>query len=200
MRAMFRLQARTIPGLNKPGRYADGGGLYLQVRPNGKSWIFRYRRRSGTNSKGREFALREFGLGPLSSVSLAEARQKRDAEFAKLNAGTDPVEQKKSNKKASKKSKAFGVYCDEFLASALAGFKNEKHRAQWGSTLKTYAKPIWTTAVNEITTADIKAIFDPIWNDKRETARRVRGRLRTCVIRCKGRRATRRRESSPLVG
>ena len=54
----------------KPGMYADGLGLYLKVRDgNSKSWIFRYR----TGGK-----LRDMGLGPFHTVSLAEAREKAE--------------------------------------------------------------------------------------------------------------------------
>src|SRR5438105_2140357 len=51
-----------------PGMYGDGGGLWFQVTNGGRgrSWIYRY----SCNSKTREM-----GLGPLSKVSLAQARQ-----------------------------------------------------------------------------------------------------------------------------
>ena len=41
-----RLTALKVTKITKPGRYADGGGLYLQVSEGraglGKSWVFRY--------------------------------------------------------------------------------------------------------------------------------------------------------------
>lgn len=61
-----KLSAVAVSKAKKPGRYADGNGLYLQVGPTGtKSWLFRYM------IKGRA---REMGLGPVSLVPLAEAR------------------------------------------------------------------------------------------------------------------------------
>src|SRR5574337_1292877 len=63
-----RLTAMQVQKLSKPGYHADGAGLHLCVKASGgKSWIFRYR------FGGKE---REMGLGPLHTVSLAEAREK----------------------------------------------------------------------------------------------------------------------------
>ena len=63
-----RLTARTVETIKKPGLHADGAGLYLHVSKNGaRSWIFRWKR------DGR---LRDMGLGPLNTISLAEARDK----------------------------------------------------------------------------------------------------------------------------
>lgn len=181
MRQLDRLNARRVASLcksNKPGRHNDGGGLYLQIRNGGQSWIFRYRRRHGTNSKGKKNALREMGLGPVASVSLADARTKAATAYSMLTGGdTDPLADRRTRRIVASKAKTFGVYVEEFLISTLEGFKNEKHRAQWGATLRTYAKPIWLTPLQEITTADIKVILDPIWHTKKETARRVRGRI-----------------------
>ena len=76
----------------KPGMHADGGGLYLQVTASGaKSWIFRFM----LNGRAREM-----GLGPLHTVSLAEARE-RATECRKLRLdGIDPVEDRKAKRAA----------------------------------------------------------------------------------------------------
>jgi len=61
-----RLSALAISKLKKRGVYADGQGLYLQVSESGtKAWLFRFMQ------NGRA---RKMGLGPLHTVSLAEAR------------------------------------------------------------------------------------------------------------------------------
>jgi len=65
-RQIHRLTSDFVAAVAQPGRYPDGGGLYLQVGPTGsKSWLLRYM------SAGKS---REMGLGPLSTVTLAEAR------------------------------------------------------------------------------------------------------------------------------
>jgi hypothetical protein len=66
---------------------------------------------------------------------------------------------------------------DDLVASLSPGFRNEKHRAQWKTTLRIYAAPIWNKPVAQIETSDILEILRPVWNTKNETASRVRGRI-----------------------
>lgn len=71
-RTINRLSHKKVETLKKPGMHPDGGGLYLQVTEAAdgtprKSWLFRY------TVGGRE---RQMGLGPISDVSLAEARER----------------------------------------------------------------------------------------------------------------------------
>lgn len=66
-RQLHRLSALRVAKEIAPGHYADGGGLYMQIADSGaRSWVFRFR------LGGR---MREMGLGPLSRVSLGEARK-----------------------------------------------------------------------------------------------------------------------------
>lgn len=75
-------------------RYTDSGGLYLEVQPTGaKHWRWKYR------FAGKE---KRLALGTYPAVSLAKARQDRDAARAKLKAGTDPVQAKRDDKLASR--------------------------------------------------------------------------------------------------
>ena len=65
-----------------------------------------------------------------------------------------------------------------YIRSQRRGWKNYKHRQQWVSTLKTYARLfIGSKPVDEITTEDILEVLKPIWNSKTETAKRVQGRI-----------------------
>ncbi len=66
---------------------------------------------------------------------------------------------------------------DEVREALSAGFRNDKHKAQWKSTLATYAAPLNAMPVDTITTDDILAALKPIWTTKPETASRVRGRI-----------------------
>jgi hypothetical protein len=82
-----QLTALKVLKIRKPGYHADGGGLYLQVSQSGaKSWIFRY------SLRGRA---REMGLGSLSKVSLADARDERDKYNRLLRDHIDPIEHRK---------------------------------------------------------------------------------------------------------
>ena len=82
------LTVRNIETAKEPGRYSDGNGLYLAVRPGGsKQWAFLYR---------REGKLKEMGLGsPAKGVTLAMARNLRDEARAIMARGVDPLEAKK---------------------------------------------------------------------------------------------------------
>ena len=65
--------------------YADGNGLYLQVRENSRAWVVRF------NLKGKP---RMMGLGSLRLVSLAEAREKALAVRKLVLEGIDPIKQR----------------------------------------------------------------------------------------------------------
>lgn len=73
-------------------RYADSGGLYLEVQPSGaKHWRWKYR------FAGKE---KRLALGTYPAVTLAQARRARDEARDLLKAGTDPVQEKKDAKLA----------------------------------------------------------------------------------------------------
>ena len=63
------------------------------------------------------------------------------------------------------------------METLSAGFRNEKHKAQWKSTLETYAAPLRGKPVDTITTDDVLSVLKPIWTTKAETASRIRGRI-----------------------
>jgi integrase len=66
---------------------------------------------------------------------------------------------------------------DEVVAALSPGFRNQKHCAQWTSTLATYAAPLRTMPVDTVSTDDVLSVLKPIWTVKPETASRVRGRI-----------------------
>lgn len=81
---------RKLPErLDKQKRYADGGGLYLLIKPSGRSWVFRVTRGEKETS---------MGLGPYPDISLAVARERAtEARRALLN-GINPVEHKRNER------------------------------------------------------------------------------------------------------
>ncbi|ANY19578.1 Prophage CP4-57 integrase [Tsuneonella dongtanensis] len=166
-REINKLNPLKIKGLSKPGLHLDGNGLYLSVSKTGaKAWVLIYYR----NKKRTEL-----GLGPFPAVSLSQAREKCQ-EAATLRAqGSDPKQQWRSANDVG--DTTFGTVALDLIELLEAGWKNEKHRAQWRSTLKTYAKPIWDKPVDAICVDDVLAILRPIWTTKAETASRVRGRV-----------------------
>jgi integrase len=149
-------------------------GLYLQLTPNGgKTWILRML------VGGRR---RDIGLGGYPTVTLAQARDKAREARDKVERGVDPVEERKAAKakliEARRKGMLFSDAVDKALAAKLDAFRNEKHRAQWRSTLDRYAVPeIGALPVGEIGTAAVLRCLQPIWATKTETASRLRGRI-----------------------
>jgi len=164
-RKLNRLSARTVEGLGKPGRYADGGNLYLRVAANGsKRWIFLFR------FGGRSC---EMELGGLSRVPLAEARRLARECRGKVMKGINPIE----SRQAELFIPSFGQCADEFVAGMSGQWRNEKHKAQWRMTLTEYAAPIRSMPVNTIETADVLRVIKPLWHRVPETASRLRGRI-----------------------
>ncbi|KQQ13538.1 integrase [Methylobacterium sp. Leaf123] len=168
-RAVDKLNARSVATVTAPGRYGDGGGLYLQVDPSGaKRWLLIFR------SQGRQ---REMGLGGLGSVSLADARRRRDEARRLLAEGRDPIDARCSVDSRQPAAISFGAFADQLIPELSKGFRNDKHAAQWTSTLATYASSLRAKPIAEISTDDLLAVLRPIWLEKAETASRVRGRI-----------------------
>jgi integrase len=165
-----RLHRRQLPALTKPGVYADGGGLYLRVRPSGtRSWIF------VCMVKGKR---REMGLGSILDVPLAKAREKAGYARTAFLEGRDPIEERKSTRQTEEAAPVtFGTFAEDLIDDIQEGFRNEKHRKQWRSTLKTHAAALLEKPVAEIDTDVVVEALKPIWLTKPETASRVRGRI-----------------------
>jgi integrase len=175
------LSAAKVAREKEPGRYSDGGGLQLLVKPSGAAvWVLRY-------SAGG--IRRDMGLGTArgsGAVTLAEARE-RTAELRRLvNAGIDPLQQRQAEAAATAakaqaaiaRAKTFKEVADLYLAAQEAGWRNAKHRAQWAMTLRDYAGPhLGALPVAEIETAHVAAALCPLWRTKPETATRLRGRI-----------------------
>ena len=163
---MGNLTANMLRGSLKPGRHHDGDGLFLNVTPTGaRSWICRVQK------SGRR---RDIGLGSAKKVSLAQARQRAAEVRSQVEAGIDPVLQRK---------KAEGIPTFREAAAAVyaenkKSWKNKKHRGQWLTSLQTYAFPkIGDVAVSDIESSHVRDVLIAIWLEKNETARRVRQRI-----------------------
>jgi integrase len=122
----------------------------------------------------RNDRLREMGLGPLLKVPLAKARELASEARAQLGAGKDPITERRV---IPERIPTFGEMADDFIETMRPQFRNAKHVAQWEMTLRHYAKPLRSKAVNAIQTEDVLQVLKPIWNAKSETASRVRGRI-----------------------
>jgi Arm DNA-binding domain len=163
-------------GTRRPIKLADGDGLRLDVDTNGNaSWVFRFK----SPTTGKE---RVMGLGPARHVGLAEAREAASSARALVRNDIDPIDARKAKRAAAKveatRSVTFKVYAEGFIVGREAGWKNDKHRQQWRNSLRDYAYPIiGHLAVADVDTAAVLKVLRPIWDVKKETARRVRGRI-----------------------
>ena len=174
----------------KPGRHADGGGLYLLVKQSGaRSWVYRYM----LNGRSRDLGLGAAGPG---GTSLADARDHVAALRLKVKAGYDPLEERRSeaaNAKAAAQAAmvagiSFKSVAESYISANQDSWRNPKHRQQWKNTLATYVYPtIGEIPVSQIETAHVLHILEPIWKEKAETASRVRGRIETILDSAKAR-------------
>lgn len=181
-----KLSAGFCNKVKKAGRYNDGRGLYLLVKPDGrKTWVFRFRDRI----TGKQH---DMGLGPYGphDVSLAEARSiagrcralvRGDPTAEPPKPPINPIEQRRQQLQKAKLAHArrltFADCANQYIEAHRAGWKNPKHAEQWPSTLNTYAAPLMPLPVTEIDTVLVLKCLEPIWNDKTETATRVRQRI-----------------------
>ena len=167
---MGKLTAMGVKAAKEPGRYSDGEGLMLLVKPGGsKSWLLRIQW-NGTR--------RDIGLGSAGSVSLSEARQRATEARKDVEAGKDPSRAGRVSQALLAAVPTFRVAAVAAHAERKAGWRNPKHRAQWLSSLETHAFPaIGDTPVDKITAAAVRDLLTPIWLTKPETARRVMQRV-----------------------
>ena len=181
-RAVNRLSALFVKSCSKPGRHADGGGLYLSVSPDGtrKRWVFLY------SMGGKQ---REMGLGAVSEVKLTEAREKAEEAKRLIKGGIDPIEDRQAAAKPVEKVKTFGEVADDYIKANAPGWRNSKHAAQWVMSLSRvrddngnlteagYCVSTRDKPVDQIDTEAVLGVLTPIWTELPETAARVRGRM-----------------------
>jgi integrase len=146
--------------LKKPGRHSDGDGLYLLVRgPGQASWMARLQH------QGKQ---RDFGLGSVKTVELAEARELCRQYRRELKAGRDPLVLMRPVKGMTS---TFKDAATEFINGRFSGAAHTAAMAR----LNTYIVPV--LGKYQIQSIDAELIADclrPLWLAKPETARRVR--------------------------
>lgn len=170
------LSALEVRRLDRPGRWSVGGvdGLALQVTRSGaRSWVLRLA------VSGQQ---REMGLGSFPSVTLAEARHKARRHRAQVAEGSDPISLRRAAVSAAAadrmSQRTFAEVAAQYIEKHEKSWKNEKHAAQWASTLQAYAAPvIGQLLVRDVTSAHVIRALEPIWTTKTETATRVHSRI-----------------------
>lgn len=155
----------------KPGRHADGRGLYLFVRESGsRSWVLR------TQADGRR---RDVGLGSVRELSLAQARAKASKVKAQILSGEYFCHKPEL---AVPLAPTFAEASRECHEAIKSGWRNKHHQASWLASLERHVFPAFgSVRVNEITSLMVRDALAPIWLDIPETARRIFQRIRTVL-------------------
>lgn len=172
---------RLTHSISKSGKaynalHSVGGvsGLLMQVTPSGaKSWI--YRTTIGTKR-------RSIGLGGYPDVTLAKARDVAREYRELIKSGVDPIEQRQNARTNLIKAELARITFDDaaakYISEKAKEFKNPRQRKHWENSLATYASPIiGKLPVSQIDLALVKAVLEPIWATKTDTATRVRARI-----------------------
>ena len=169
---LSELRIRKAKGMEKAYKLADGGGLFLLVKPNGsKLWQQKYRH------LGKE---RLLSHGPYPDVSLAKARQKREEARVLIADGSDPAQQKKLDKIAAETQArtTFKLVAEEFLEDAAARdlAPATMRKKQW--FLMDLASPLHDRPIGEIKPPEVLYLLKSIEKrGRRETAKKMRGAL-----------------------
>jgi integrase len=181
---MAGLTVEKIRTLTAPGRYGDGGGLYLVVAPGGtKSWMQRIR------IDGRR---RDRGLGGYPTVSLGAARKTAVANQAAVASGQNPwaiqdglraqnqgIRDPGGRARASTLVPTFREAARRVHHDNSPRWRSIRHHAVWWESLERHAFPvIGNLPIDEITRRDVLDVLNPIWSTKPGAARQVRGRMR----------------------
>jgi integrase len=157
----------------------DGGGLRFRVMSNGsRTWIMRITIRG---------VRRDISIGPLATISLAQAREKAHDIRRAVSDGRDPATERQAERSplkarseviSTKTEPTFEACWQAYWTVKEPQLSNGKHRDQWVSTMKTYVLPhIGHRAIGDIKPGEIMDLLKPIWRTKEETARRVLQRI-----------------------
>ncbi|MFG6634521.1 tyrosine-type recombinase/integrase [Sulfitobacter sp. 1A12126] len=160
-------KVRTAP----PGKYSDGGGLWLVKRADGGAqWVLRI------TVHGRR---REMGIGNLQAVSLKEARAAAEKWRAVVREGKDPIKERDRQKRlAARDEHTLSSVALEAFEARKSQLKGDGKAGRWFSPLELHVLPkIGKVPVEEIDQQDIKNALEPIWHEKADTARKAMNRL-----------------------
>ncbi len=201
------IEVRNAAPREKPYKLADGGGLFLLVRPDGaRYWRFNYK----LGGRHRTAALGVYmGKGAARvGVSLAEARRRVAAIRVLLADGIDPAEhqraqaartelearelagqvrQQRRARQQQREDRQAARRVARHTVEVVAGMWVDDRRPQWSAdtlrqteqSLRDYVYPkIGARPIAEVTAPEVlEALAELLKSGKAETASRVRQRL-----------------------
>lgn len=133
MAGRHRLSAAFVKS-SPPGKYCDGGGLWLHRRPDGGAqWVLR------VTVHGRR---REMGLGSLADVSLKRARELADQWRAVAADGRDPIkERERQARDAMRADTTLRKIAEEAFEARKAELKADGKASRWFTPLELHVLP-----------------------------------------------------------
>ena len=163
---MGKLTTLKVKSLQEPGRYGDGSGLYLVIRPGGsKSWVQRI------VIDGKRC---DIGLGGIPAVTLASAREKALDNRSTIADGRDPRIERRRSAVPTFKDAAV-----KYIKQNAGRWRHDKTAINWAGCLSQYAYPVFgDLRVDRIERSDVLAVLDPVWTTKPAIARKLRQRIR----------------------
>jgi integrase len=143
-----------------------------------RSWVFRYVSPITGNR-------RWMGLGPADVIGLAKARELARAAREQVIDGNDPILERQATRDAKREAHVreiastmtFRQSADAYLKEHLDVYRNEKHKAQWRSSLDRANKVFGDLNVAAIDVDALIKFIAPIWEVTPETGSRIRGRV-----------------------
>ena len=169
---MPKLTSRKVETVKEPGMHGDGEGLYLNVASGGsKSWILRATVKGRLTPNGKPYRV-EIGLGPVSLVTLAEARAAATPLRKLARQGINPLDEKR------RELLTFHEATQRVYQELLPTWRSPKHGKLWLSSFENHVFPkIGNWKIETIGTAEVLSVLTPIWTETNDTARRMKQRL-----------------------
>ena len=163
------LSDRAVKAARAPGRMFDGNGLFLLVTERGPNVSKVWKQRITVNGHRQEL-----GLGRYPVVTLAKARDKALTNLRVVDDGLNP----KVERRRARGIPTFTELARADFEHRKAGWRNEKHSAQWIGTLEEFAFPLLgDRTVDAITVDDVFRVLSPLWHKRPTTAKRLRQRI-----------------------
>jgi len=164
-----KLTIAKIRSLSTPGWYGDGDTLYLRVAPGGSKGFVQRLTIDGQRH--------DLGLGGWPVTSLVEAREQAFENRSIARKGGDP--------RMLRDVPTFREAAERKHAELAPTWRSKKHGTAWMQSLEKHVFPFLAEKpVNRIKPTHILAVLKPIWNTRKDTARRVRQRIRTVLAWC----------------
>jgi integrase len=156
----------------KPGRYCDGGGLWLQVGAGGSgSWLLRYQRHGKAHW---------MGLGSADLVGLAEARERARLERIRLLDGIDPLQARRERLAEQRRAEASTITFREAAKAVMESRESDwsaEHARQWRASIAEVDSVLGNIPVAVIDTGLVPKAVEPIWRRAQTTGDRTRQRI-----------------------